>query len=236
MPLSAVGENVTKSSNTRPTYVYRLFGSTGELLYIGCTRKLDQRLRAHERLRADVWPSVCRMTVDIFTDRYQAEDAERTAILRERPRWNRQQWHPSPRVPDEAILEPTLRSVEHVPETIRTPHAAVRDPWWRRWRTRSTEEIAWRPVEPPKPAGRKRSASAHESRVLVWSALVDIGKPTLVRDIAAHAGRSDQLVRARLAELVELGVVTRTGHGRWIKFAAVVTPDGRPDIRTAEAI
>jgi hypothetical protein len=77
------------------------------------------------------------------------------------------------------------------------------------------------PAEPPLVPGRKRMASAEESRDLVCAALSTLGKPALVRDVAAAAGKSEELTRARLKELCELGRVEQRGTGRWIKYAAI---------------
>jgi hypothetical protein len=83
------------------------------------------------------------------------------------------------------------------------------------------------PAEPTLAPGRKRMASAEESRDLVLAALSTLGKPALVRDVAAAAGKSDQIVRARLNELAEQGRVERSGSGRWIKYRPVAQLDQR---------
>jgi predicted GIY-YIG superfamily endonuclease len=88
-----------------PTYVYRFFTTDGEVLYIGCTRSLDRRFAKHRSNYADEWHLVAGMTVEVYADRYVAENAERVAILRENPRWNRLKAYPSPRVPDAELAE-----------------------------------------------------------------------------------------------------------------------------------
>lgn len=90
-----------------PSYVYRFFTAAGELLYVGCTRHLDQRVRWHRKDRGAEWRIVASMTVEVHADRYIAENAERAAILQENPRWNRQKWHPSPGLEPRTQQEPT---------------------------------------------------------------------------------------------------------------------------------
>lgn len=69
------------------TSVYRLFNSAGEILYIGCSCKPESRWKAHRTLKT-WWPEVASNTVDWYDALQEAEAAERSAILAERPKYN----------------------------------------------------------------------------------------------------------------------------------------------------
>ena len=73
-----------------PHVVYRCMSVNDETVYIGCTSNLDQRMALHrsdERSRR--WlPVVDRIVTETHPDRRTALDAERAAILAERPLFN----------------------------------------------------------------------------------------------------------------------------------------------------
>lgn len=72
-------------SEPRDHFVYRTFGSEGELLYVGCTKRLDHRWREHkmERRRMVDLTVSCRLQGP-FT-REVARRLEREAIRSEEP-------------------------------------------------------------------------------------------------------------------------------------------------------
>jgi hypothetical protein len=75
------------------------------------------------------------------------------------------------------------------------------------------------PVPPPAPQGR--AMTADQSRDYVWQSLAEFNKPASGKDVAERVGKSEQLTRARLNELVAAGRAVRHGQGRWVKFEAV---------------
>lgn len=68
------------------TELYRFFGDSGDLLYVGITANLADRLTDHQDKRW--WPEVASMTLEPFTSRKAAAEAERAAIGAEAPRYN----------------------------------------------------------------------------------------------------------------------------------------------------
>lgn len=73
--------------STERTALYRLFDTSGALLYVGITNDTDTRWKAHSR-RKEWWPQVDTKTVEWFGDRLSAASAEAKAIREEQPRWN----------------------------------------------------------------------------------------------------------------------------------------------------
>lgn len=69
------------------TYVYRLFGDNDELLYVGCTAYLAERLATH-RQQKPWWREVRRYTATSYWPRAEALKAEWEAIQTERPKYN----------------------------------------------------------------------------------------------------------------------------------------------------
>jgi len=69
------------------TWLYRSFGSDSQLLYIGVSSNLRERLRRH-RQRAAWWPAAELIRLEPFAMEYLALDAERAAIRAERPQFN----------------------------------------------------------------------------------------------------------------------------------------------------
>lgn len=80
-----------------PTWLYLLFGSGTELLYIGVTCDLTWRLQKHSE--KPWWPQVEYVSAECFPDREQALAWEAVEIRRERPAWNRE-------VPPEPVVRP----------------------------------------------------------------------------------------------------------------------------------
>ena len=77
----------TGSLNERAHALYRFYGDGDVLLYVGLTVHLPTRLRDHRRDK-DWWIEVVRMTVQRYPTREAVVEAERLAIMTERPRYN----------------------------------------------------------------------------------------------------------------------------------------------------
>lgn len=73
----------------RPHALYRFFDPTGALLYIGITAALPTRLARH-RDEKPWWCDVADIKVQHFPTRQAVLEAERKAIVAERPRHNKQ--------------------------------------------------------------------------------------------------------------------------------------------------
>lgn len=71
----------------RPHAPYRFYDAAGELLYVGITASLPSRLGGH-RSDKPWWTEVANVRVEHFADRASVLQAEKSAIARERPRWN----------------------------------------------------------------------------------------------------------------------------------------------------
>lgn len=67
--------------------LYRHFSKTGDLLYIGITSRLNIRLREHEK-GSPWWGEISRIEIETFSDRESLIDAEKMAILKEKPLYN----------------------------------------------------------------------------------------------------------------------------------------------------
>ena len=67
--------------------VYRLFGKSDVLLYVGVANRPPERLGTHLSLKR-WWPQVVRNTVEWFPTRREALLVERQAILNENPLYN----------------------------------------------------------------------------------------------------------------------------------------------------
>lgn len=69
------------------TSLYRLYDEDDDLLYVGISSRLLRRLRVHQRRQ--VWgKQICYVEWVEFTDRAEAEAAERQVIHNERPLHN----------------------------------------------------------------------------------------------------------------------------------------------------
>lgn len=70
-----------------PHVLYRFFDAAGLLLYIGMTVSLPQRMAQHG-VEKPWWAEVASVTVEHFPDRASVHQAEKAAIVVERPRYN----------------------------------------------------------------------------------------------------------------------------------------------------
>lgn len=68
--------------------VYRCYAADGQLLYIGATNSLRQRL-SHHRARTPWWGQVAFINTASFPDRATARNVERAAIEAENPLHNK---------------------------------------------------------------------------------------------------------------------------------------------------
>lgn len=66
--------------------VYRFFSTNGELLYVGVSLSVFQRIMSH---RTKNWhKDIANVTLEHFSDRREAMDAEAAAIREHQPRYN----------------------------------------------------------------------------------------------------------------------------------------------------
>lgn len=72
-----------------PHALYRMFDNEGQLLYVGITMALHRRLVTHRRVRS-WWRYVAIMEVEYLPSREAALEAERIAIIHEKPAHNMQ--------------------------------------------------------------------------------------------------------------------------------------------------
>lgn len=68
-------------------WLYRLYSSSGDLLYVGVSRNLEGRFAKH-RYTKPWWGEVATVTSERFATRARAFAAERAAIVAESPRYN----------------------------------------------------------------------------------------------------------------------------------------------------
>lgn len=69
------------------TYVYRIFDTDGQLIYVGATANPESRILAHKH--TSWWyPQLGRIKIKVYPTRTAATDAEKAAIRTEFPRWN----------------------------------------------------------------------------------------------------------------------------------------------------
>lgn len=74
---------------TNKTYwVYRHFDVLGVLLYVGMTRCPVKRRSEHRR-KSQWWPRVDRIDMRRQRNRHAAQQAERVAVIREKPLFNK---------------------------------------------------------------------------------------------------------------------------------------------------
>lgn len=67
--------------------LYRMYDADDRLLYVGMTINPHLRLKQH-RVQQSWWGDVNSITLTHFDTRAALADAERLAIVNERPRWN----------------------------------------------------------------------------------------------------------------------------------------------------
>jgi hypothetical protein len=82
------------------TQLYRHYDQDGVLLYVGVSRSADGRWWSHQRGRSVWLHKVAVMTIDDYSTRKEAEEAEAQAIMKEKPLHNRivrlnNHWRPS---------------------------------------------------------------------------------------------------------------------------------------------
>lgn len=70
-----------------PHALYRFYGAGGTLLYIGITNSIPVRLKRHSSEKA-WWTGVTNITLEHYPDRLAVLEAERRAIIAERPLYN----------------------------------------------------------------------------------------------------------------------------------------------------
>lgn len=69
------------------THLYRHWGEDGELLYVGISMSTLMRLSQH-RADSEWFPEIAKVTIERFSTRAEALEAERKAIQTEGPRYN----------------------------------------------------------------------------------------------------------------------------------------------------
>lgn len=86
------------------TSLYRLYDEAGGLLYVGITKSVQRRWTEHETTKS-WWPEVTAATLEHYPTREAALEAERAAIIAERPRHNvthaRHIWVGADQMPDD---------------------------------------------------------------------------------------------------------------------------------------
>lgn len=67
--------------------LYRHFNKAGELLYIGVSCRILQRVKEHSK-HSHWWLEIARIEIEHFKDRAEVLEAEREAIKNEKPKYN----------------------------------------------------------------------------------------------------------------------------------------------------
>lgn len=76
-------------SDPLPFYLYRHYAKDGTLLYVGVSLSAAERL--HQHMTKSPWArEIDTIKVQTFSDKAEALDAEKKAIILERPLWNDQ--------------------------------------------------------------------------------------------------------------------------------------------------
>jgi predicted GIY-YIG superfamily endonuclease len=88
-----------ESEASAPAWLYRFYGTLGELLYVGITQNLGARFGQHAR-DAHWWSEVRNVTVEWHPDWASADAAETVACRSEKPRHNKAKMRP-PKHPTE---------------------------------------------------------------------------------------------------------------------------------------
>lgn len=78
-----------KEKEGRPAVLYRHFAANGSLLYVGVSLSIAQRIMGH-RNSSCWWCDVARIDLEHYPSRAEALEAEREAIFKESPMFNRQ--------------------------------------------------------------------------------------------------------------------------------------------------
>jgi hypothetical protein len=133
----------------------------------------------------------------------------------------------------EAIGEPADMMPAKYGRAIPSPLSEPATPsWFRRFRSRFMEpgKNERRPSLPPPSQRHQTEAESIES---VFDALTALGRPASCSQVAERVGRSPQLTRQRLAQLVKQGRVHRSGNApRWTRYAPVAEPPNAPSDAT----
>lgn len=106
------------------TAVYRLFDSSGALLYVGISCNPEKRFRAH-RNEKDWWQEVDGISIEWFESRHKASLAEAHAIGTEGPLYNvhqTQTWREQQRIAALAV-SPEARRNRSIGQKARTAQA-----------------------------------------------------------------------------------------------------------------
>lgn len=74
-------------ADDKPHDVYWVYDRDDRVLYIGCSRQLEERLEQHKK--KEWWHRVAWVEVETFGDRHSALEAEKAAIFAERPPFNK---------------------------------------------------------------------------------------------------------------------------------------------------
>jgi hypothetical protein len=82
-----MGSPILELGDETPTLLYRLYGVSDLLLYVGITEDLKTRFATHASLKR-WWPEVTRKTVELHAKRDDAAEAELAAIRTEDPLHN----------------------------------------------------------------------------------------------------------------------------------------------------
>jgi predicted GIY-YIG superfamily endonuclease len=67
--------------------LYRHFDASDNLLYIGVSSRISQRIKEHS-MHSSWWQNVSKITLEHFETRKEVLEAERNAIIAEKPRHN----------------------------------------------------------------------------------------------------------------------------------------------------
>lgn len=70
------------------THLYRHFSADGSLLYVGISKNAFDRLVGGHKSGAKWFDSIDSIKIESFPSRSEAEEAEKAAIIAERPLWN----------------------------------------------------------------------------------------------------------------------------------------------------
>jgi predicted GIY-YIG superfamily endonuclease len=79
-------------TDAREYFVYRMLDADGQLLYVGCTKRLDKRWSEHKSSRRNMVPQVARCRLQGPYTRPVALQIERAAIRSEEPLYG---WTPT---------------------------------------------------------------------------------------------------------------------------------------------
>lgn len=97
-----------KAADSKPTYLYRIYDTTGNLLYIGITLDLNTRMNQHRKhwKNGQWYKTAGPIKTELYQDRASAALAEHRAIVREQPahNWCQEEQHKDAPLPDPAPI------------------------------------------------------------------------------------------------------------------------------------